>query len=264
MVNLSKQRLNYDTMAHLYDEPIRDYKVDPNLIDYLDKRPKGDRPIWVLDLGCGTGKQLTADSKALDDIRLVGLDLFSGMLRIAQKRGPGVSWVQGDNANPPFASGSLDYIVNQFNYQHVQQQKKMFGELYRLLRPGGRFVMNNIDPWHMPGWLIYRFFPAAWELDMADFLQVETIEGLLKTAGFINIDVSRRLQETDTTLGEVYAYCSRRTATSQFMAISDDAYADGLGNIENEIKFLGEEAVFHSTLCFLTIIADKPTVTSNG
>jgi ubiquinone/menaquinone biosynthesis C-methylase UbiE len=257
MVDLSKQRLNYDTIAHLYDEPIRDYDVDPNLVDYLSRQASSDQPIWVLDLGCGTGKQLTADSKGLNNVRLIGLDLFSGMLRIAQKRGPGVSWVKGDNANPPFASGSLDYITNQFNYQHVQQQEKMFQILGRLLKPSGRLVMNNIDPWYMPGWLIYHFFPAAWELDTADFLPVETIVGLLETAGFINIEVSRRTQVTDTTLGEVYDYCSRRAATSQFMAISDDAYATGLRRLENEIKALGKSAVFQSTLCFLTIIAEK-------
>jgi ubiquinone/menaquinone biosynthesis C-methylase UbiE len=75
MLDISKQRLNYDTIAHLYDEPIRDYQVDPNLQKFLDEQRDKSVPVRVLDLGCGTGNQLTADSQSLSGIQLVGLDL---------------------------------------------------------------------------------------------------------------------------------------------------------------------------------------------
>jgi len=257
IVDLSKQRLNYDKIAHLYDEPIRDYDVDPNLVDYLAQRPSSEDKIRVLDLGCGTGKQLTADVNDLANVQLVGLDLFSGMLGIAQKRGPDIAWVQGDNANPPFARGSFDYITNQFNYQHVQQREKMISEIFRLLKRGGRFVINNIDPWYMRDWLIYRFFPATWELDMQDFLPVDQLVELMETAGFANIQIFRRDLVSDLPLSEVYAYCSRRTAASQFMAISDEDYKSGLQRLENQMESLGGEAIYHSTICLLTIVADK-------
>jgi SAM-dependent methyltransferase len=257
IVDLSKQRLNYDKIAHLYDEPIRDYDVDPNLVEYLAQRPSGSPKTRILDLGCGTGKQLTADASRLANIQLVGQDLFAGMLAIAQKRGPSVAWVQADNANPPFAQGIFDYITNQFNYQHVQQREKMIAALFRLLKPGGRFVMNNIDPWQMRNWLIYHFFPATWELDMQDFLPVERLVGLLETAGFTDIKVSRRSLDSDLTLREVYVYCSRRTAASQFMAIPDEDYAKGLSQLQKQIASLGSEAKYRSTFCFLTILADK-------
>lgn len=257
MVDLSKQRLNYDEIAHLYDEPIRDYDVDPNLVNYLAEQPDSRAGKRILDLGCGTGKQLSADFHTFPDLSLIGMDLFSGMLWVAQKRGPSVAWVQGDNAHPPFSAGSFDYITNQFSYQHVQQREKMVSEIYRLLKEGGRFVMNNIDPWHMSEWVIYQFFPAAWELDIADFLPVDKFVGLMETAGFTNIEVSRRNEVTDMTLQEVKEYVSRRTAASQFMAISDEAYAAGLQTIERKIKSLGKESKIQSSFCFLTILGDK-------
>ncbi len=257
MLDLSKQRLNYDKIAHLYDEPIRDYDVDPNLVDYLAQRPTENETIWVLDLGCGTGKQLTADANSLENIQFTGLDLFAGMLTIAKKRGPGVAWVQGDNGNPPFASGSFDYITNQYNYQHVQQREKMIAEIFRMLKRGGRFVINNIDPWQMSDWLIYQFFPAAWALDIQDFLTAGQLVHLMETAGFRNITVSRRDQVSNMSLDDVYAYCSRRTAASQFMAISDEAYEAGLRELKNQIASAGGEAIIQSKICFLTIIGDK-------
>jgi SAM-dependent methyltransferase len=256
MVDLSKQRLNYDKIAHLYDEPIRDYGVDPNLVSYLEQRGRDGRR-RVLDLGCGTGKQLTADSQSLSGIIFMGMDLFSGMLRVAQRRGPNISWVQGDNAHTPFASDTFDYITNQFSYQHVQEQEKMIGEIYRLLRGGGRFVMNNIDPWMMREWLVYQFFSAAWELDAADFLPVETFTAMMETAGFRSIHISRRLETAEMRLGEVQAYVSRRTAASQLMAISDEAYADGLRKMGQAVERQGEDALIQSTFCFLTVIGDK-------
>jgi ubiquinone/menaquinone biosynthesis C-methylase UbiE len=257
IVDISKQRLNYDKIAHLYDEPIRDYAVDPNLVNYLQQQPDSGTMKRILDLGCGTGKQLTADSKSLSNIQFVGMDLFSGMLAVAQKRGPTVAWVQGDNANPPFAPNSFDYITNQFSYQHVQQQEKMVAELYQLLRWGGRFVLNNIDPWHMREWAVYHFFPTTWELDSHDFLPVDTLVSLMETVGFAHIEVSRHTQMTEMTLDEIYTYASRRTAASQFMAISDEDYASSIQSLEAQIKSMGGNTTFQSRLCFLTITGDK-------
>ena len=67
IIDISKQRLNYDRIAHLYDEPIRDYNVDPNLVDFLAQQPQSKR---ILDLGCGTGKQLTADFNMLYNLSI--------------------------------------------------------------------------------------------------------------------------------------------------------------------------------------------------
>jgi ubiquinone/menaquinone biosynthesis C-methylase UbiE len=38
------------------------------------------------------------------------------------------------------------YITNQFSYPHVLDKPGMILETYCVLKPGGRFVMTNIDP----------------------------------------------------------------------------------------------------------------------
>src|SRR5688572_19184254 len=186
------QRLNYNQIAHLYDEPIRDHAVDPNLLAYLEERPAlSPSEARVLDVGCGTGKQLTSNSSHFPEMRLAGLDLFAGMLNIAQKRGPGVTWVQGDSAHLPFAAQTFDYACSQFAYAHFLEKARMIQELYRVLKPGGRFVMMNIDPWTMENWVIYQYFPAARVLDEQDFLPVERFTTLMEEAGFTHLQVHR-------------------------------------------------------------------------
>jgi ubiquinone/menaquinone biosynthesis C-methylase UbiE len=69
--------------------------------------------------------------------------------------------VRGDSANPPFADNNFDYITNQFSYHHVQDKNGMIKAIFRILKPGGRFVITNLDPWSMPGWIVYTWFPQS-------------------------------------------------------------------------------------------------------
>src|SRR5712691_9606271 len=102
-----------------------------------------------------------------------GGDVFVGMLRVAKQRGPRMAWVNGDGAVLPLHSDSFDYACNQFSYHHIQTKEHMMYDVWRVLKSGGRFVMTNIDPWSMPNWIVYRYFPAARDLDHQDFLRVE-------------------------------------------------------------------------------------------
>ena len=102
------QRVNYDRIADLYDEPLRDHAVDPHLVAFLNESSSDQSGTpCILDLGCGTGKQLIADHTAFPQIPAVGLDLFRGMLRIARTRCPDVRWVRGDGVASGYLSARL-------------------------------------------------------------------------------------------------------------------------------------------------------------
>jgi ubiquinone/menaquinone biosynthesis C-methylase UbiE len=138
MDEIKMQRVNYDKIAHLYDEPSRDHIVDPNLIEYVEDHPElGKAEIRFLDIGCGTGKQLSANRKHLPRIELIGMDLFFGMLREAKQRERTICWVQGDGACVSLASESVHYVVNQFSYPHIQHKGMFMREVYRVLKPQG-------------------------------------------------------------------------------------------------------------------------------
>lgn len=257
--DLSKQRLNYNTIAHLYDEPLRNHAVDSNLVAYLDENPQlAPTDLCILDAGCGTGKQLAANRVKFPGMFMVGLDLFMGMLHQAKERCSSVSWINGDIVSPPFPENCFHYITNQFSYPHVQHKNQMMRSLYRLLKPGGRFIMTNIEPWSMSTWLIYQYFPAAQTIDYVDFLPVETFKALMTDAGFSDIRVDHRHLKIEEDLRQFQAYASQRFRTSQFMAISDEAYNAGLRAISAELAQAGGTPIIkQSDVCLVTISGDK-------
>ncbi len=251
-------RVDYDRIAHLYDEPGRDYQADAELLRFLQQKAGGEpSSLRALDLGCGTGKQLAADHARLPRLRLVGLDRFHGMLEQAQRRCAAIDWVQGDGAILPFPDASFDYITNQFSYHHVPDKAGLFSEIYRILKPGGRLVITNIDPWAMSGWIVYRYFPASRLRDADDFLPEERLAPLVRQSGFRRVHVRRQLHRKQETLGEFLAYASQRHRTSQLIAIRDDEYSDGLASIRAGIMQSGADACVPTELCLVWFIADK-------
>jgi SAM-dependent methyltransferase len=254
----SSQRVNYDLIAHVYDEPLRDHDVDSNLLGFLSERPAWrSADIRILDTGCGTGKQLAADRQVFPDGLMVGLDLFHGMLRQARRRCTAVAWVQGNSARLPFKDASFDYITNQFSYHHVPDKPRMIVEIGRVLSSGGRFVMTNPDPWSMPGWIVYRYFPTARQRDFEDFLPAEEFAALMTKAGFSTIQISRRHWQEKEDLKRFLEYASQRYRTSSLMAISDRDFKAGIARLAKEIEKSGDAVCVDSELCLVTLIGDK-------
>ena len=120
------QRVNYNQIALLYDEPLRDHAVDPHLLAFFDAHPElAPSEARTLDIGCGTGKQLTANRERFPDMAMVGVDRFAGMLRMAKQRAPQIAWVNGDGAVLPLHPDRFDYACNQFSYPHIQAKEHM-------------------------------------------------------------------------------------------------------------------------------------------
>jgi ubiquinone/menaquinone biosynthesis C-methylase UbiE len=255
----SAQRVNYDLIAHLYDEPGRDYKTDENLIDFLNRKTDYQAShLRILDMGCGTGKQLTANYSKFPSLEMIGLDLFYGMFEQARGRCRDITWVQGDSSNPPFANDSFDYITNQFSYHHVQDKNRMISSIFRILRPSARFVITNLDPWSMARWSVYTFFPAARQRDLADFLPVDELTALMKRAGFYNIRVKYKHSHRKENLNDFLNYASQRHRTSQLMAIGQNDYDFGIAELKEQVAQLGTSARVSSEICLVWITSDKP------
>jgi ubiquinone/menaquinone biosynthesis C-methylase UbiE len=253
------QRVNYDQIAHLYDAPDRGHDVDPNLVNFLEERDDLDpSTLSVLDVGCGTGKQVAANRSAFPAASIVGSDLFIGMLRVASENDPNAVWAQSDGSRLGFRDSAFDYITNQFSYAHIQDKPAFAAEIFRILKPGGRFVVTNIEPWSMDSWIMYQFFPAARELDHADFLQKDVFAELLTRTGFgsLRVDVDRKLKQE--ILGDFFSYASERHRASHFLAMSDNAYQSGLERLEEAIREHGPDKTITSESSRITQSADKP------
>jgi len=64
--------------------------------------------------------------------------------------------VQGDNLRLPFRSGCADLVISNGVIHHTPDPRAAFGELARVLRPGGTLVVSVYDrrSWYRP---VYRY-----------------------------------------------------------------------------------------------------------
>ena len=94
----------------------------------------------VLDLASGTGDFSVDLAKA--GHRPVAIDLSLGMLVAARTSAPRV---QGDLLDLPLAAGSADGAVCGFALRNLVDLDPFFGELARVVRPGGTIALLDVS-----------------------------------------------------------------------------------------------------------------------
>jgi arsenite methyltransferase len=104
----------------------------------------------VLDLGCGAGTDsLVAAQMVGPEGRVVGIDMTAEMVAKAQSsaRAMGmtnVEFVEGEAERLPFADESFDVAVSNGVIDLIPDKDRVFGELHRVLRPGGRLQLADV------------------------------------------------------------------------------------------------------------------------
>lgn len=102
----------------------------------------------ALEIGCGTGRVTSHLRNVLpESSRLIASDVSEDMLDVAREKlkGLNVDWKIIDAQQLPFDDNSLDLVVCAFAYMLVPDKQKAFGEAFRVLRPGGSFLLSTWD-----------------------------------------------------------------------------------------------------------------------
>lgn len=100
-----------------------------------------------LEIGCGTGTVLGAIHAALPHVAASGSELFVEGLAFARARVPDVRLMQMDATLIPFIDefdgiGAFDVL------EHIDDDRRVLGEVHRALRPGGIVVLTVPQhPW---------------------------------------------------------------------------------------------------------------------
>jgi ubiquinone/menaquinone biosynthesis C-methylase UbiE len=121
------------------------------------------RGAHLLEAGCGTGlilSRLAPHARAA-----VGVDLSSGMLAPARRRGLRV--VQGSVTALPFPDASFDVVCSFKVLAHVERIREALAEISRVTRPGGHLLLEFYNPWSLRG-LVKRLKPPTAVSDHAN------------------------------------------------------------------------------------------------
>jgi ubiquinone/menaquinone biosynthesis C-methylase UbiE len=101
----------------------------------------------VVDLGCGSGAFTHLLRRA--GYEVAGLDISGKLVEIGRRKHPGVEFLQGDIERLPFANASFDGVLLSGVVHHFPDPSRCAGEVFRILRPQGRFVAfdpNRMNP----------------------------------------------------------------------------------------------------------------------
>jgi SAM-dependent methyltransferase len=92
----------------------------------------------VLDIACGTGVLARAAKPRVGPTGFVcGVDLNAGMLSVAARAEPGVSWVLGRAESLPMPDNSFNRVCCQFGLMFFSDRQAAVGEMARVVRAGG-------------------------------------------------------------------------------------------------------------------------------
>lgn len=113
------------------------------LLDLADPMP-GDR---VLDLATGTG--LLAQMLARTAAKVTGADVTPEMLdkareSIADAGLDNIEFLEAAVSELPFPDGSFDLVTCRLAFHHFTDPAGALGEISRVLKPGGRYVMEDV------------------------------------------------------------------------------------------------------------------------
>jgi SAM-dependent methyltransferase len=248
-------RVNYDQLASTYNQRYTTGEVEgvaivlQSLAEELDAKR-------ILEVGCGTGHWLSILQSAA---QVYGLDLSLGMLRQASLQKLR-RLACGQAIQLPFPDQAFDLVFCVNAIHHFGQPRTFISEARRLLKPGGVLAVVGQDPHgRRDSWYGYRYFEGTYETDLNRFPSWETILEWMAATSFDRVE--QRLAEQIMSL-----YIGRQVlddpflkkeSCSQLALLTDEAYADGLDQLNAAIEkseASGETLAFSNdlTLALLT------------
>ena len=148
----------------------------------------------VLDLGSGGGIDVLLSAKRVGPTgKAYGLDMTDEMLALARENQrkasvTNVEFLKGEIENIPLPDASVDVIISNCVINLSADKRRVLGEAFRVLRPGGRFAVSDVVVrGQLPSEV--RRSIEAWVGCVAGALEEEEFKTLLAQQGFEDIGI---------------------------------------------------------------------------
>ncbi len=151
----------------------------------------------LLDIGCGAGGIDIALVENHEAAKVTGIDVEEGVLAraraLVQARGLNgrIELVKVKPGNLPFPDTSFDAVFSKDSIIHIQDKHALMAEVFRVLKPGGRFMASD--------WLLGTEQPSP---AMAEYIAAEGLgfemasparyRDAMEKAGLVDIRIASR------------------------------------------------------------------------
>lgn len=154
-----------------------------------------NRDARILEIGCGMGELLTGLSQLGYDC--TGLDVSRTRIeRLRRRQGPRLRFHQAEGTRLPFAAASFDIVISiqLFEHLHPDDAETHLRETCRVLKPGGRYLLETPNKWAGPG-DVSRFFSDQPEGFHLREYSIAELSRLMTRAGYAQVSVVRWRKE---------------------------------------------------------------------
>jgi len=104
----------------------------------------------ICEVGCGRGGGLAYLMERFNPGSAVGVDLNPVAVKFCNSHYnlPGLSFIRANAENLPFEDNSMDIIINVESSHRYANMPGFLGEVRRVLRPGGKFLLTDFRHKH--------------------------------------------------------------------------------------------------------------------
>jgi tRNA (cmo5U34)-methyltransferase len=198
-----------EVMAAFFNKRVEEYEAHMRSILDMDgfygavagAFPVSGESINILDLGCGTGRELSYLFRRMPGARITGIDIAAKMLEKLQDtyrdRMEQITLIRGDYAAYPLGKDCYDYAASVQSLHHFPPEEKtvVYRKIHNALKTGGAYVEGDyvVNETDAQKYLNeYRAHRAKgndglYHLDVP--VTLDTQDRLLRDAGFVRVEV---------------------------------------------------------------------------
>ncbi|HEY3355206.1 MAG TPA: arsenite methyltransferase [Polyangia bacterium] len=150
----------------------------------------------VVDLGSGAGIDLLLAARKVGPTGRVGVDMTDAMIERARAnvQAAGLTNVEvrrGIIEELPVETGTVDWVISNCVINLSPEKPRVFREIARVLRPGGRMLVSDLVVDDLPAWA--RASAALYAACIGGAVgEAEYLAGL-RAAGLVDVEVRDRL-----------------------------------------------------------------------
>ena len=128
------------------------------LASVVERHSSSSHP-FILDLGAGPGLLSVEIFRKMPQATIIGIDPLIKMLQLANGNVKNADFqtfepVIGVSENIPLKNNTVDIIVSRFSLPYWTQPNKSFQEMMRVLKPGGKVVLEALNR-DFPTWKLW-------------------------------------------------------------------------------------------------------------